>query len=137
LPGAALCALFKKSAILFIFAIKFAGLENVIYLKERAGYEYDRWCKGGEKMMISKKITVVNEHGLHARVATRVAQLSKNLDSLITIVRGKTRARGTSVIEMLVLGAHEGSEIELIVQGGDEARNLEAVEEVLSDTIAV
>ena len=69
--------------------------------------------------MISKKITVMNEHGLHARVATRVAQISRNLDSLVTIGKGSSRARGTSIIELLVLGAQEGSEVELIVDGGD------------------
>ncbi len=87
--------------------------------------------------MISKKITVMNEHGLHARVATRVAQISRNLDSLVTVGKGNSRARGTSIIELMVLGAIEGSEVELIVDGGDEVRNLEAIEEIFSETFVV
>jgi phosphotransferase system HPr (HPr) family protein len=87
--------------------------------------------------MISKKITVLNEHGLHARVATRIAQASKGLDSTVTICNGTVRAKGTSIIELLILGAPEGREIELIVEGGDEIRSLEAIEEILSETVAV
>jgi phosphotransferase system HPr (HPr) family protein len=87
--------------------------------------------------MISKRVTIMNEHGLHARIATRVAQMSRSLDSNITIRNGSVLARATSIIELLVLGAPEGCEVELIIEGGNESRNLEVIEEILSETVAV
>ncbi len=87
--------------------------------------------------MKSKKVLILNEHGLHARIATKVANMSKTLNSVVTIRNGSSRAKGTSIIELLVLGAPEGSEVELIVEGGDESRNIEALEEIFSEAVPV
>jgi len=83
--------------------------------------------------MLSKKVTVRNEHGLHARVAVRVLEQSKTLGSKVAICKGCTRANGCSILELLLLGAEKGSEVEVIVEGGDEARSLAAISDIFSD----
>jgi len=83
--------------------------------------------------MVSRKITIQNEHGLHARVATQLAKMSKGLDSKITICKDCTRADGCSVLQLLLLGAGRGSEIELIIEGGRENENLRTVTRLFSE----
>jgi phosphocarrier protein len=72
--------------------------------------------------MLTKKVTIQNEHGLHARVALHVAVASKKADAVVTICRGCRKADGCSVLQLLMLEAGQGSEIELLVSGGNEEK---------------
>ncbi|MGA2507508.1 MAG: HPr family phosphocarrier protein [Chitinispirillaceae bacterium] len=83
--------------------------------------------------MRSKKVIVQNEHGIHARVALAVLEKSKGLDSQVTICKGCEKADGCSILELLLLGAEKGSEIELIVTGGDEEKSIKTISEIFSD----
>lgn len=84
-------------------------------------------------MMRSQKVIVQNEHGIHARVAVRVLEKSKGLDSQVTICKGCVKADGCSILELLLLGAEKGSEVELIVNGGNEEKNIKAISDIFAD----
>jgi phosphotransferase system HPr-like phosphotransfer protein len=45
--------------------------------------------------MRSRKVIVQNEHGIHARVAIRVLEKTRNLDSQVTICKGCVKADPT------------------------------------------
>ena len=83
--------------------------------------------------MRSKKVIVHNENGMHARVALRVLEKSKGLDSKVTICKNCAKADGCSILELLMLGAEKGAELELVVEGGDEERTIEAISEIFAD----
>jgi phosphotransferase system HPr (HPr) family protein len=83
--------------------------------------------------MLSKKVIVRNEHGLHARVALRVIETSRDFHSQVTITSGSTRARANSIVDLMLLGAKEGSEIEVSAQGGDEEKSIQAISEIFSE----
>jgi len=83
--------------------------------------------------MRSRKVIVQNEHGIHARVAIRVLEKARNLDSQVTICKGCVKADGCSILEMLLLGAGKGSEVELIVSGGDEEQSINAISDIFAD----
>jgi phosphocarrier protein len=83
--------------------------------------------------MRNRKVVVQNEHGVHARVAMKVLQTSKSIDSQITICNGCAKADGCSILELLLLGAQKGTELELVVDGGDEEKNLELIADLFSD----
>jgi phosphocarrier protein HPr len=83
--------------------------------------------------MRSQKVVVQNEHGIHARVALRVAEKSKNLDSKITLRKDRSKADGCSVLDMLLLCAAKGTEIEVVASGGDEEKNINTISEIFSD----
>jgi phosphocarrier protein len=83
--------------------------------------------------MRSKKVIVHNEHGIHARVAMRVCEMNKDHSSQVTICKGCAKANGCSVLEMLLLGAGKGSEIELMVTGGDEDKKLCEIAQIFSE----
>jgi phosphocarrier protein HPr len=74
--------------------------------------------------MTTKKIIVKNDHGIHARVARKVVEKALISSSQVTISKGSRKASGTSIIELLMLEATQGSEIDLEVTGGDEEKNL-------------
>lgn len=78
--------------------------------------------------MLKKKVTVQNQHGLHARVAMKVAEKSKKSSSRVTIYKGPLKADANSLLELLMLGAGQGTEIEITVIGGDEEKNLKEME---------
>ena len=83
--------------------------------------------------MHKKKIIVRNDHGIHARVALQVAEKSKILDSKITLCKGCSKADGCSVLDMLLLCAEKGSEIEVVANGGDEEKCVETISELFID----
>jgi phosphocarrier protein len=83
--------------------------------------------------MRSKKVIVHNEHGIHARVAMRVLEKSRDLSSQVTICKGCVKANGCSILEMLLLGADKGSEVELFVDGGNEEETIKTISDIFAD----
>jgi phosphocarrier protein len=83
--------------------------------------------------MRTKKVTVRAKNGLHMRVAGRIIDKSNNSLSKIVIRKGQSSADARSIIDLLMLAATEGSEIEIVVDGGDEDKTLREIEAVLID----
>jgi len=83
--------------------------------------------------MIRKKIIIRNEFGIHARVATNIVKVTRDLDSKVTLDKGGTHADGGSVLQLLMLGAAKGSEVELVVDGGHEPQNLQVLSDLFSN----
>ena len=77
--------------------------------------------------MISKKITIQLETGLHARPASLLVTLIRGLNSNILFRNGTKTAKGTSIISMLALGLKYGTELEITAEGGDETTSMELV----------
>jgi phosphotransferase system HPr (HPr) family protein len=82
--------------------------------------------------MITKKMIVHNEHGIHSRVALRVAEKCRGCSSQITVCKGCEKASGSSVLELLMLGAEKGAEIEVIAEGGEEQKSLNDLSQIFS-----
>jgi phosphotransferase system HPr (HPr) family protein len=62
---------------------------------------------------ISKKVTVINELGLHARPAAMVAQLALEAESNIWLIKSNRQAEASSIIDLLTLECPKGSEVGL------------------------
>lgn len=80
--------------------------------------------------MISKKICLREIHGLHARPVAKIVQKCKNFESKITICKGCEKADGCSVLELLLLGATHGVELEIIATGNDESQAVQEITEL-------
>src|SRR5512147_1109154 len=52
-------------------------------------------------MALSRNVVVINEFGLHARSAARIAKVAKSAQSGIWVSRGADRADATSILELL------------------------------------
>jgi len=60
---------------------------------------------------LSRHVIIVNELGLHARSAARIAMLAQNGKSNIWIIKDSTKADASSVIDLLTLACEKGSKI--------------------------
>lgn len=83
--------------------------------------------------MRTKKVTIHSKNGLHMRVAGRIIDKSSTSQSRIIIRNGQSSADARSIIDLLMLAATEGTEIEISVEGGDEEKMLRELEQVLID----
>jgi phosphocarrier protein HPr len=83
--------------------------------------------------MRTKKLIVKQDKGIHARVAYAIAKAAKALSSKITFRKGGQTADGDSVLQILMLAAGKGAEIEVMVSGGDEEESLQRLEDLFSD----
>lgn len=73
--------------------------------------------------------------GLHARPAGLLAQTAKAMDSSIQIqVRGKSVA-ATKVMALMMLGAKQGDQVTVVVEGGSEEANAAALEQFFQDNL--
>lgn len=82
---------------------------------------------------LSKKVKIVNEHGLHARAAAEFVKLANQFESDIVVVRESNEVDGKSIMNLLMLGAGCGSEIELRVSGADESQALQELIDLIAN----
>ena len=83
--------------------------------------------------MRTTKFIVKQDKGIHARVAYAIAKVAKALSSKITFKRGGQTADGDSVLQLLMLAAGKGAEIEVTVSGGNEEESLHRLKDLFLD----
>ena len=83
--------------------------------------------------MTKTKLTIINKLGLHARAASKLATTCTRFSSNIQIgIDGKI-ADGKSIMSLMILAAAKGSELELIVNGEDEQKAVEAITRLIGE----
>lgn len=88
--------------------------------------------------MLTRDIIVESQHGLHMRVATRIAEISKEHGATVSLINpDNRRANGHSVLDMLTLGAQRGTRLRMIVEGPTEADVVSQLTEILASGGAV
>ncbi len=76
----------------------------------------------------SEKTVVINNlRGLHARPAELFARQAMQFDSDIEVIRDDYRVAAKSILDILTLGAGQGSELTLRAIGSDAEEALEAL----------
>jgi phosphocarrier protein len=83
--------------------------------------------------MINKKVIVHEAHGLHARPAMKVVEKCQQYSSKVTICNGCDKADGCSMLELLMLAADEGTELEIMVSGTDEKDAVKAIADLFEN----
>jgi len=83
--------------------------------------------------MQEKKITIINRLGLHARAAVKLVNLASRFGSEILIRYNQREINAKSVMNVMVIGANQGAEIELIITGEDEVDAMRAIETLIRD----
>jgi phosphocarrier protein HPr len=82
--------------------------------------------------LLKKKIVVSNKQGLHARPAALFVQIANKFDSRVTVSRDAEKVNGKSIMGILMLGAENGSVIEIEVEGKDAPQVLEELEKLVT-----
>lgn len=85
--------------------------------------------------MITKKVTVQSETGLHARPASQLVALLRNYKSDIKIINEPKNviANAKSMINLLTLSAKKGVELVVQCEGPDEQEALETTSKFLAE----
>lgn len=78
--------------------------------------------------LLKRKIKISNSNGLHARPATKFAEIANKYTSEIRLKAKNKEVDGKSIIELLTLGAENGTEIVVSAKGSDAAEALDALE---------
>jgi len=64
---------------------------------------------------LSREVIIVNELGLHARSAAKIAKLAQNAKSTIWLIKNNEKVDASSIIDILTLACAKGSKIMLTV----------------------
>ncbi len=73
------------------------------------------------------RLVVANEYGLHIRAAIMLAKLAEAIPAQLTIVCGRHRVSGESVMGLVALGAARGTALQAIAEGVEAGRMIRAV----------
>ena len=73
------------------------------------------------------QITIVNRLGLHARAAAKFVNLAKTFSSQVELTRDAERVDGKSIMQMMVLAATQGTQLEIVADGADAEDALAAL----------
>jgi phosphocarrier protein HPr len=76
---------------------------------------------------ITRVVVIQNSQGLHARPADLFARLASQFECQIEVLRDDRRVHASSVIDLLTLGAVQGTELVLEAEGVDADQALEAL----------
>ena len=69
-------------------------------------------CNNGR---LSKNVVIVNDLGLHARSAAKIARCVESAVSSVWIISGGEKADASSIIDILSLGCAKGSKIQVVI----------------------
>jgi phosphotransferase system HPr (HPr) family protein len=65
---------------------------------------------------LSREVVIVNELGLHARSAARIAELAQNSKAAVWVKKDAEKADASSIVDILTLACGKGSKITLIIE---------------------
>lgn len=83
--------------------------------------------------MRTKKIKIINKLGLHARASMKLIKLTTRFQSNILIRYNNREINAKSIMNVMVLNAGQGAEIELVVTGCDEIIAIKALEQLINN----
>lgn len=82
--------------------------------------------------MVKEKIVIINKLGLHTRAAAKLVAAASHFQSKIELFKQEQRADCKSIMSIILLGAHKGTHLELIITGADELEARDAILELIN-----
>lgn len=83
--------------------------------------------------MIRRPITIINKLGLHARASAKLVATASQYKSSIRIAGNGREVDARNIMQVMMLAASQGTEIELIGEGPDEEEAIAALAELIGD----
>jgi len=83
--------------------------------------------------VLKKQITIVNKLGLHARAAAKLVHLASRYGSKSQLIRGEKIVNCKSIMGVMMLAASKGTELELVVDGEDEAECMQHIHALIEN----
>ncbi|MBR3903548.1 MAG: HPr family phosphocarrier protein [Akkermansia sp.] len=82
--------------------------------------------------MITKKLTVQNKLGIHARPAAQFVRVASRFQADVSVEKDDEAVDGKSIMGLMMLAVGWGAEIVVTVDGPDEVEALTALEELIN-----
>jgi phosphocarrier protein len=86
-------------------------------------------------MAIEKTVVIKNRQGLHARPAALFVQIANKFDCSITVMKGRKKVNGKSIMGIMMLEAGKGSKVTMVADGADAEQALGELEALLTSDI--
>ena len=83
--------------------------------------------------MLEESIEIINKLGLHARAATKLANLANRYSSDVHVSLGDKQIDGKSIMSLMLLSAAKGTVITLKVDGQDEIKAMTALKTLINN----
>ena len=82
---------------------------------------------------LSAQLTIVNKLGLHARAATKLAQLSLKFNAKVTLNLGDKEADASSIMAIMLLAGGQGKTVKITAEGDDAEQALQSISQLITD----
>lgn len=83
--------------------------------------------------MITKKLTIINKLGLHARAAMKLINAARRYHSHIQIKYQNSIIDAKDILQVMSLGVSQGKIIECIISGDDEQLAMQAITQLIAN----
>lgn len=83
--------------------------------------------------MIRRNITIINKLGLHARATAKLVATASDYQSTVRICGKGREVDAKNIMQVMMLAASKGTEVELIADGEDEQQAIDALAELIND----
>jgi phosphocarrier protein HPr len=81
----------------------------------------------------TRTITVENTQGLHMRPVMRFVDTASRFRSTVRVRKGNFQVDGKNPMEMILLEATKGTQLEILAEGPDSADALQALTELVKN----
>ncbi len=82
--------------------------------------------------MITKKLTVLNKLGIHARPAAQFVRAASRFQCDVIVVKDDESVDGKSIMGLMMLAVGCGADITVTTDGSDETECMEALESLVA-----
>ena len=77
--------------------------------------------------VISRRLTICNRRGLHARAAAKFVTLAERFGASVDVIKDGQDVSARSIMGLMMLGAGKGCALELRAEGWDAKEALDAL----------
>ena len=81
----------------------------------------------------SKDVTVVNDLGLHARSAAKIAEIARDAVSKIWLQKNEERVDAGSILDILTLACEKGSKLTIVINDRSDMKTLNRIVELVKN----
>ena len=83
--------------------------------------------------MLTRKVTIPNKLGLHARAAAKLVSTASGYASQVLLNKNGDEINGKSIMGVMMLAASQGTPLTLTVNGEDENEAMNAIVQLIED----
>ena len=83
--------------------------------------------------MTSRRLTIINARGLHARASAKFVKTAALFDAHVMVSREGQTVDAQSIMGLMMLAAAQGSTIDVAAEGPDAEAALDALQALVAD----